>query len=69
MPALRQVVPARFPNTEAPEVLQERGLPESPETAHRHESLDTLKHYAKLTITDLKSAHARCHPREKDSLP
>ena len=31
-----------------------------------HESLDTLKHYAKLTIIDLKSAHARCHPREKD---
>jgi site-specific recombinase XerD len=31
-----------------------------------HESLDTLKHYAKLTITDLKSAHAKCHPREKD---
>ena len=29
-------------------------------------SLDTLKHYAKLTITDLKSAHAKCHPREKD---
>jgi integrase/recombinase XerD len=31
-----------------------------------HESLDTLKHYAKLTITDLKQAHAKCHPREKD---
>jgi integrase/recombinase XerD len=31
-----------------------------------HESLDTLKHYAKLTITDLKAAHSKCHPREKD---
>ena len=31
-----------------------------------HESLDTLKHYAKLTITDLKATHARCHPRERD---
>ena len=31
-----------------------------------HESLDTLKHYAKLTITDLKRTHKRCHPREKD---
>ena len=31
-----------------------------------HESLDTLKHYAKLNITDLKKTHARCHPREKD---
>ena len=32
-----------------------------------HENLDTLKHYAKLTITDLKATHQRCHPREKDS--
>jgi len=31
-----------------------------------HESLDTLKHYAKLTILDLKKEHARCHPREKE---
>ncbi len=30
-----------------------------------HESLDTLKHYARLTITDLKKTHARCHPRER----
>jgi integrase/recombinase XerD len=32
-----------------------------------HDSLDTLKHYAKLTITDLKREHQRCHPREKDT--
>ena len=31
-----------------------------------HESLETLKHYAKLTITDLKATHAKCHPRERD---
>jgi len=31
-----------------------------------HESLDTLKHYAKLTITDLKKTHEKCHPRERD---
>jgi len=31
-----------------------------------HESLDTLKHYARLTITDLKKTHRKCHPREKD---
>lgn len=30
-----------------------------------HESLDTLKHYARLTITDLKKTHAKCHPRER----
>jgi len=32
-----------------------------------HESLDTLKHYARLTITDLRKTHAACHPREKDA--
>lgn len=31
-----------------------------------HENLDTLKHYAKLTITDLKATHQKCHPREQD---
>jgi site-specific recombinase XerD len=31
-----------------------------------HESLETLKHYAKLTIVDLKRTHAKCHPRERD---
>jgi integrase/recombinase XerD len=31
-----------------------------------HESLNTLRHYAKLTITDLKKTHAKCHPRERE---
>ena len=31
-----------------------------------HESLETLKHYAMLTIRDLKEAHAKFHPRERD---
>ena len=30
-----------------------------------HESLDTLKHYAKLNIQDLKETHRKCHPRER----
>ena len=34
-----------------------------------HESLDTLQHYAKLTIHDLKKEHQRCHPRERDGVP
>lgn len=32
-----------------------------------HESLETLKHYTKLTITDLRKTHAKCHPREKNT--
>ena len=31
-----------------------------------HENLDTLQHYVRLTIADLKKTHARCHPRERD---
>ncbi len=31
-----------------------------------HETLATLKHYAKLTILDLKKTHAKCHPRERE---
>jgi integrase/recombinase XerD len=31
-----------------------------------HESLETLRPYTRLTITDLKRTHARCHPRERD---
>lgn len=31
-----------------------------------HENLDTLHHYVRLTIVDLKKTHARCHPRERD---
>jgi len=31
-----------------------------------HEDLDTLKHYVKLTIADLKKTHEKCHPRERD---
>jgi len=32
-----------------------------------HAKLDTTQKYLQLTITDLKEAHARCHPREKDA--
>ena len=32
-----------------------------------HETLETLKHYTKLTIADLKKTHEKCHPREKNN--
>ena len=31
-----------------------------------HESLETLKHYAKLNIADLRKTHHDTHPRERD---
>ena len=30
-----------------------------------HENLETLKHYTRLTIEDLKKTPEKCHPREK----
>lgn len=31
-----------------------------------HEDLQSLKHYTKLTITDLRKTHAKFHPRERN---
>jgi len=31
-----------------------------------HKSFETLNHYARLDISDLRKTHERCHPREKD---
>jgi len=31
-----------------------------------HESLETMRHYARLTVVDLKKTHEKCHPRERD---
>ena len=31
-----------------------------------HRNLNTLHRYTKLTITDLKKTHEKCHPRERD---
>lgn len=32
-----------------------------------HVDLQTLKHYAKLNVSDLRKTLAKCHPREKDN--
>jgi site-specific recombinase XerD len=31
-----------------------------------HETLDTLRHYVKLNVDDLRKTQARCHPRERN---
>jgi integrase/recombinase XerD len=31
-----------------------------------HKSFETLNHYAKLDIADLRKTHERCHPRERE---
>jgi site-specific recombinase XerD len=32
-----------------------------------HETLDTLRHYVKLNVEDIRKTLARCHPRERKS--
>ena len=32
-----------------------------------HSSIDTVQTYCNLAITDLKEAHRKCHPRERDT--
>jgi integrase/recombinase XerD len=34
-----------------------------------HASIETTQVYTRLTITDLKAAHRRFHPRERDGEP
>ena len=34
-----------------------------------HDTLDTLRHYAKLNVDDLRKTLARCHPRERSDQP
>ena len=31
-----------------------------------HEDIQTLKHYTRLTVTDIRKTHTECHPREKE---
>jgi len=31
-----------------------------------HKSFETLNHYARLNIANLRRMHERCHPRERD---
>ena len=31
-----------------------------------HESLQTVRHYVKYTMVDVKATHSQCHPREND---
>ena len=33
-----------------------------------HKSFETLNHYARLNIADLRKTHSKCHPREQDEI-
>ena len=60
------VTPHTFRRSCATEMLREGANIYHVKQLLGHETLNTLKHYAKLTITDLQKTHAKCHPRERD---
>lgn len=61
-----QVTPHTFRRSCATELLRGGANMYHVKELLGHESLETLKHYAKLTITDLKATHEKCHPREQE---
>jgi integrase/recombinase XerD len=62
----KNVYPHTFRHTCATSMLQNRADIRSIQELLGHSSLDSTQVYTKITITDLKEVHARCHPREKD---
>ena len=47
-------------------MLQNGAQPLAIQTLLGHATMKTLSQYLRLTITDLKKTHQKCHPHEKD---
>ena len=61
-----RVTPHTFRHTCATHMIRNRAGIRHVQELLGHASLDSTQKYLQLTITDLKEAHARFHPREKD---
>lgn len=62
----KKVTPHTFRHTCATAMLKNRADIRSIQELLGHASLDSTQVYTKVTITDLKEIHRRCHPRERD---
>lgn len=62
----KSISPHVFRHTCATHLLQKKANIRCVQEILGHKSLDTTQRYTQITITDLKEAHAKCHPREKD---
>ncbi len=62
----KNVYPHTFRHSCATSMLKNKADIRSIQELLGHSSLDSTQVYTKITITDLKEIHTRCHPREKD---
>jgi len=63
----KPVTPHTFRHTCATHMIRNRANVRHVQEMLGHKNLNTTEQYLHLTITDLKEAHHRFHPREKDS--
>ncbi|MCP4254497.1 MAG: tyrosine-type recombinase/integrase, partial [Candidatus Scalindua sp.] len=63
----KNVYPHTFRHSCATSMLKNKADIRSIQELLGHSSLDSTQVYTKITITDLKEVHTRCHPREKDN--
>ncbi len=62
----KNVHPHTFRHSCATSMLKNKADIRSIQELLGHSSLDSTQVYTKITITDLKEIHTRCHPREHD---
>lgn len=63
---MKKVSPHTFRHTCATLMLRNKANIRHIQELLGHASLNTTQVYTSVAITDLKEAHAKCHPREKD---
>ena len=64
---MKKVSPHTFRHTCATLMLRNKANIRHIQELLGHASLNTTQVYAAVSITDLKEAHAKCHPRERES--
>ena len=62
----KTISPHTFRHSAATEMLRNKADIRSVQEFLGHSSLDSTQIYTRVSITDLKEVHSRCHPREKD---
>lgn len=60
------ISPHVFRHTCATHLIQQKANIRCVQEILGHKSLDTTQKYTQITITDLKEAHQKCHPRERE---
>ncbi|MCP4371500.1 MAG: tyrosine-type recombinase/integrase, partial [Deltaproteobacteria bacterium] len=62
----KNVYPHTFRHSCATSMLKNKADIRSIQELLGHSSLDSTQVYTRITITDLKEIHTRCHPREHE---